>query len=158
MTAFINTVSFRPGWGTRLTLKRRRTLDRAPDKRTEQHQSRGRDIPDANHAAFLAKHWQIFNICGSGGGKRVPGWAVRMEQPSRCREDWSCSGRFSSCRPTGHIRSSPSSTPPHPTLIHLGVWFILFEVKGLESCYKGIKRSPLSLPFKWEHGRDMRAF
>lgn len=57
MTAFINTVSFRPGWGTRLTLKRRRTLDR----------SRERDIPDANHRGIPCKKigkYSIFVVLG----------------------------------------------------------------------------------------------
>lgn len=117
------------------------------------HESRSRKIPDA-----IARNKTTVNIWylwfwGKLNGARLgheDGAAITLQSGFGLLRE------IQLIPSEGTHQKLPLVNPP--SLIHLGVWFILFEVKGLESCYKGIKRSPQSLPFKWEHGRDMRAF
>lgn len=114
MTAFINTVSFRPGWGTRLMLKRPRTLDRAPNKRTEQHQSRGREIPDANDGSIPCKTLaNIQYLWFFGGGVNGCRAGPRGWNSHRAAERILAARGDSACAVRRDTSEAPPRQPPH---------------------------------------------
>lgn len=63
-------------------------------------------------------------------GWREQSWVTRTEQPSRWRVDLSSLGRrFSSCCPTGHIRSPSRQSPLSPSFIwEYDLYFLKWRV------------------------------